>query len=408
MHLRKDFYIMYEYVKDFEKLGFGMFVHFGLYSVLGKGEWAKFRLNIPYEKYKKLVPKFKIKKNFAKELVKTAKDAGCKYITLTTRHHDGFSLYDTKGLNDFDAPHSAAGRDLIAEFVSECNKAGIVPFFYHTLLDWYNEDYQNDFPKYMDYLVRSIEILCTSYGKIGGFWFDGYWDKPDAPWEFDRLYSTIRKYQPTAMIINNTGMEDMGSVGHPEIDSVTYERGRPALKEGGARPVAGEMCQVFFDHWGYAANDISYKSLKTIIDDLILCRNSNCNFLMNVGPLGNGDVKPLDKYMMLEIGKWIKFNKNFIYDVKHAEIECENAHLLKDSVGNYYAVVHTPTISNVEHDTLEGLDPLKVVRVGAKIKSARWLDNGRRIKVKNNSFTTVPFEYGTSMYLRVAKLELEV
>ena len=399
---------MYEYVKDFEKLGFGMFVHFGLYSVLGKGEWARARVNISEEKYMALTKKFKIKKNFARDLVKVAKDSGCKYITLTTRHHDGFSLYDTKGLNDYDAPHSAAGRDLIAEFVSECNKAGIVPFFYHTLLDWHNKDYENDFPKYIDYLIKSVELLCTNYGKIGGLWFDGYWDKPDADWQFDRLYSTIRKHQPTAMIINNTGMEDMGRVGHPEIDSVTYERGKPALKESGERPVAGEMCQVFFDHWGYAKYDISYKSLKSIIEDLILCRSSNCNYLLNVGPLGNGDVKPLDKYMMLEVGKWIKYNKNFIYDVKSASIECENAKLLVDSNGTYYAVVETPTILSVEHETLDALNPLKVVKVGAKIKSARWLDNGRRIKVKNNSFTTVPFEYGISMHLRVAKLELEV
>jgi alpha-L-fucosidase len=129
---------------------------------------------------------------------------------------------------------------------------------------------------------------------------------------------------------------------------------------------------------------------------------------MNVGPLGNGDVKPLDKYMMLEVGKWIKFNKSFIYDVKHADIECEGASLLVDSKGTYYAVVQTPTIMNVEHATLEGLNPLNVVKIGAKVKSARWLDNGRRIKVKNNSFTTVPFDYGISMHLRVAKLELEV
>ena len=272
----------------------------------------------------------------------------------------------------------------------------------------YNKDYENDFPKYIDYLIKSVEILCTSYGKIGGFWFDGLWDKPDADWQFDRLYSTIRRYQPTAMIINNTGMENMGAVGHPEIDSVTYERGKPGLLKNSERPVAGEMCQVFFDHWGNAKYDVSYKSLKNIIEDLVECRSFNCNFLLNVGPLGNGDIKPLDKYMMLEIGKWIKYNKDFIYDVKSADIECENANLLKDSGGAYYAVVETPTITCVEHETLGSKTPLNTVKIGAKIKSARWLDNGKRIKIKkDNSFTTVPFDYGISMHLRVAKLELE-
>ena len=125
------------YIERFSHLGFGMFVHFGLYSVIGKGEWyLTSNPNADINKYNALINKFKIKKNWAKDLVATAKNAGCKYITLTTRHHDGFSLYDTKGMNDFDAPHSAAGRDLIKEFADECHKAGIVPFFYHTLLDW--------------------------------------------------------------------------------------------------------------------------------------------------------------------------------------------------------------------------------------------------------------------------------
>ena len=103
----------YEYVKKFEKLGFGLFVHFGVYSVLGKGEWSKSILNIPDAEYEKLIKRFKVNKNWAGELVKTAKEAGAKYVTLTTRHHDGFSLYDTCGLNEYDAPHSACGRDLI-------------------------------------------------------------------------------------------------------------------------------------------------------------------------------------------------------------------------------------------------------------------------------------------------------
>lgn len=397
---------MYEYVTRFEKLGFGMFVHFGLYSVVGKGEWAKCILQIPDEKYKKLPAKFKVKKSWAKDLVSTAKGAGCKYITLTTRHHDGFSLFDTMGLNEYDAPHSATGRDLVKEFVDECNKQGIVPFFYHTLLDWYNEDYRNDFKKYLVYLRKSVEILCTQYGKIGGLWFDGMWDKPNEDWEEDLLYSTIRKHQPEAMIINNTGLDACGKLGHIELDSVTFERGKPAFVDKSVRPVAGEMCQVFNDHWGYAANDVSYKSVTEIISNLVDCRRYNCNFLMNVGPLANGMVKPLDKYMMLEVGKWIKFNKNFIYDVKSSDISVENAILLEGGDGSFYAISKSPMVGNV-NVALGG--SLTEVKIGAKIKKAKWLDNGKKIKVvKGNTYTSDPFMYGTSMFLRVAKLELEI
>ncbi|MBE6645574.1 MAG: alpha-L-fucosidase [Ruminococcaceae bacterium] len=396
---------MYGYIRRFEKLGFGMFVHFGIYSALGKGEWALNRLCIPAEKYEKLTKKFKVKKNWAKDLVATAKSAGCKYITLTTRHHDGFSLYDTKGLNTYDAPHSACGRDLVREFVDECNKQGILPFFYHTLIDWHNRDCSENFSKYIDYLIESVELLCTNYGKIGGFWFDGFWDKPDADWQFDRLYSTIRKHQPEAMIINNTGMSNMGTVGHPEIDSVTYERGTPARLGNTDRPVAGEMCQTVNDHWGYCKYDVSYKSIASLILDLINCRNCNCNLLLNVGPMGNGDVRPLDKAIFSEIGKWIRFNKDFIYDARRSDIEAENAIVLKNDRDEYFAVALTPTITCVTHGMLGGrvLD----VRINANVRSARWLDNGRKIKVKNNSFAVQPYEYGTSMIYRVAKLELD-
>ena len=146
--------IVKEYIKRFEKLGVGMYVHFGLYSVHAKGEWA-FNRNITPEDYQPLFDRFNPDPDWASELVATAKEAGCKYITITTRHHDGFSLYDTCGLTDYDAPHSAAGRDLIREFVDACNDADIVPFFYHTLLDWHVPSYRENFPKYLRYLRRS-------------------------------------------------------------------------------------------------------------------------------------------------------------------------------------------------------------------------------------------------------------
>lgn len=399
---------MYEYVKDFEKLGFGMFVHFGLYSILGKGEWVKHMYDIPDAEYEPLMQKFKVKKTWAKELVQTAKAAGCKYITLTSRHHDGFSLYDTKGLNTYDAPHSATGRDLVREFVDECNKAGIRPFFYHTLIDWHNKDCEENFPKYIDYLIQSVELLCTQYGKIGGLWFDGWWDKPTADWQFDRLYAMIRKHQPEAMIINNTGMDEgkIGTVGHSEIDSVTYERGvaRPAPKTD--RPVAGEMCEVLFDHWGYSSHDINYKSLPYILEEFIRTRACGCNFLLNIGPTENGSVRLLDKAYLLEIGKWIKFNKSFIYTAKPTDIKAENALVLKGEDGAYYAVSACPTRVLLEHESLGG--KIEEVKLPVKIKRARWLDSGKPIKTKNGTYAIEAYPYGVNMCLRVAKLVLDI
>ncbi len=394
-----------QYIEDFEKLGYGLFVHYGLFSILARGEWARSAKDVSAEKYEKLIEKFNPKKNWAKELVKTAKACGCKYITLTTRHHDGFSLFDTCGLNEFDAPHSKCKRDLIREFVDECNAQGVIPFFYHTLLDWHNKDYVNDFPKYIDYLIKSVEILCRNYGKIGGLWFDGMWNRPNDDWQEDRLYGTIRKYQPDAMIINNTGITNCGKVWHPEIDSVTFERGQPCFIENPDKYRAGEMCQILNDHWGYTKNDCNYKSVKELIENLVDCRSCNCNFLLNIGPKANGEINPIDKGIFECIAKWIKVNKNFIYDIKSTnDIKCENATMVKDSKNNYYAIIKNVGMAADPNVALN--QDLPSCTFDVKIKKAVWLDNNKKIKINDNSFKIEPFEYGNSYTVRVAKINI--
>lgn len=394
----------YEYIQNFSKLGYGLFVHFGLYSVTGKGEWNYFvSSKQAQQKYPLLMSKFKVSKNWAKNLVKTAKSAGCKYITLTTRHHDGFSLYDCGKLSSYDAVHSVAKRDLVREFVDECNKNDIVPFFYHTLLDWSRPEFENDFNAYIDYLCSSVEILCKNYGKIGGFWFDGTWSKPNNNWQEDRLYGLIRKHQPTAMIINNTGLSAQGKTGHEEIDSVTFERGKPCFVDKSKKPLAGEMCQVLNDHWGYCKDDINYKSIKELVENLVDCRTNDCNFLLNIGPKANGELKLLDKCILAEIGKWIRTNKNFICNIKPCSITANNADVVTD--GKYhYAIIKNVGMSM--HPKVD-LQNALTVTVHANIKSACWLDNGEHIETKNNQFRIEPFAYGSSYSVRVAKFEIE-
>ncbi len=397
----------YQYIADFEKLGFGLFVHFGLYSVQGQGEWyLTANPKADKENYNKHPQRFNVAKNWARDLVSTAKKAGCKYITLTTRHHDGFSLYDTCGLNDFDAPHSACKRDLVREFVDECNKQGIVPFFYHTLLDWHHPDYYNNFDSYIDYLIKSVEILCTNYGKIGGLWFDGFWDKPNANWQFDRLYGTIRKHQPDAMIINNTGLSALGKVSHPEIDSVTFERGNPCFVDNSDRPRAGEMCEVICDHWGYAKNDICFKSMKQLLNTLITCRKFNCNLLLNAGPRANGLLTPIDKQLLESMGKWIKTNKNFIYNAKSCDVTAENAIVMKDDK-YYYAIITDVPMSADPNVAKARENGLVTVDTHKKLKGAIWLDSGEKVELESkNSFVPRAFTYGTSLSIRVARFTL--
>ena len=391
------------YVENYEKMALGLFVHFGIYSVIGKGEWINFSKTYPNNVYAKYADKFNPKKSWAKNLVSAAKKTGCKYITLTTRHHDGFSLYDTKGLSDFDTLHTACGRDLVKEFVDECNRQGVAPFFYHTLLDWRNKDYKENFPAYIDYLVKSIEILCTNYGKVGGFWFDGMWENPAADWQEDRLYGTIRKYQPEAMIINNTGLNALGQAGHRELDAVTFERNKPRYPDNSEKYHACEMSQVLNDHWGYAKNDCNYKSFADIINDLIDCRAFGCNYLLNVGPLPNGDLRTIDKGFLELIGAWIKANKNFIYGVKPCDVKGENTKILSDGK-YYYAVVKNVPMKADSNVALGG--EFGNIRIFADVKYPVWLDNGEKVERKGNEIIVKPFNYGNSFVTRIIRFKI--
>lgn len=380
---------------------------------MGKGEWfysVMHEEGMDSDGYRSLMKSFKISNNWAKRLVKTAKKAGFKYINITVRHHDGFSLYDTCGLSDYDAPHSVCHRDLIKEFVDECNKEGIVPFFYHTLLDWHHPDYQNNFPKYIDYLIKSIEILCKNYGKIGGFWFDGYWDKPNENWQFDRLYSTIRKYQPDAIIINNTGLSALGEVSHYEIDAVTFERGNPFnVSNNDGKDRTGEVCDSLTDHWGYAKNDICIKSIPYLIDELIDCRKHRVNLLLNVGPLKNGLLRGIEKETLLEFGRWVKANNHLIFDTLTSNLEADNALIFEDDK-YYYAVIKDVPMSSNENVARKQFRPNVTIHTNKRIVDATYMDDKKQKVVVDNktkSFPILPFRYGTSLHTRVVRFKLK-
>lgn len=405
-----------DYIKRFEQLGFGMFVHFGLYSQLKHGEWTLHSHNLDPNEYSKLTETFNPVS--MSEIVQTAKDAGCNYICITTRHHDGFSLYDTRGLNDYDAPHSAAKRDVIAEFVDECRRADIVPFFYHTTLDWSREDFKNDFDGYLKYLNESVRILCTNYGKIGGLWFDGNWSRPNDDWHEDELYSMIRELQPEAMIINNTGLSARGEIGGSYIDSVTYERGLPAPidRRGMKKYVAGEMCQTLNDHWG-DADDINFKPVKQLIEEICECRKIGANMLLNIGPCGDGTVPIMSKATMHSIGCWMKIYGKAIYNGRPYMMKQDDKNFILRDVSDesrFYLFKHDVTSGGNENVSIDGnKSPNTVVFDGfdKEIDSIKWMDNGKDLDFSlENGILTVHctnFSYGTSYCVRVAEIKVK-
>ena len=406
------------YVAAFEQLGFGMFVHFGLYSLLKRGEWVRNIENIPAEEYERLSGEFCPKS--MKEIVLTAKSAGCRYITLTTRHHDGFSLYDKRGIDPedpFDAVHAPAGRDLIAEFVDECRKEDIVPFFYHTTLDWHRPDFYGNFDAYLDYLEKSVRLLCENYGKIGGIWFDGNWSRSDVNWHEDRLYKMIRSIQPEAMIINNTGMEARGNLGQSEIDAVTYERGRPEPMDrtGLRKYVSAEMCETLCDHWGKAANDIDFKSVRQLIEELCECRKVGANFLLNVGPDADGSIDAMQRATMECIGRWMSVYGKAIYNGRpFLRYKDKREFLLRDvrDPGIAYLFKFDPRrYVEVELGAGEGCS-LTLDRIPGRISSVSWMDNGEALAFSQDggsvTVSLTPFPYGTSYPVRVAEIKFEL
>ena len=411
-------------VAAFEKLGFGLFVHWGLYSQLGQGEWTRHLHDYPQEEYEKLKDTFTAEDFDAELLARTARDAGMRYIVLTTRHHEGFSLYDTCGLNDFDAPHSPAGRDLVAEFVAACRKYDIVPFFYHTTLDWRwhgkktPELSPEEFKEYLVYLRKSVELLCRNYGKIGGLWFDGNWSRKGDDWEEDALYSLIRKYQPEAMIINNTGLGDLGKLGHPELDSVTYENNaaQPMNREGMEKYVAAEVCRTLNNHWGIGANDLDFHSPGEIITLLCHSRRCGANFLLNIGPTAQGGIPDYERALLQLVGRWTKLYGEAIYDPKTISgIKCQDKDFMLQNGKTAYYFAHGLGICGDNDVTVgvAGVGSRSVDGFCEKIRSAHWMDTGAKVEFvqdiskKMTSLRCTGFSYGTNTVVRVMKLELE-
>jgi len=405
------------YIAAFERLGYGMFIHWGIYSQLNMGEKSIHFYNIPKPEYKALMDTFTAEKFNGRELARFAKSMGMNYITLTARHHDGFSLFDTCGLNDFDAPHSACKRDLIADFVEGCRAEGVLPVLYHTTLDWWQESFETDFDAYLEYLHASVELLCKNYGKIGGLWFDGNWAKPNADWKEDKLYAMIRSYQPEAMIINNTGIGKRGLQGNPQLDSVTFENGRPGKidREGKAKYMAAEMCQTMNTRWGIGANDFDYKSPAEIIETLCICRRYGANYLLNVGPDGAGEIPMMQKAILDNTARWIrKVAPQVIYEGRPTDIAGSNEQDFALSMdGKLHLFIHKLTTGGDAHIVINGATCgiRTFTGLSGKVKRIYWSDNGEELSFKQEGrslevyFTGYP--YAVNLVVRCAICEME-
>ncbi len=312
----------------FQDAKFGLFVHWGVYSLLGKQEWVMNTDKFTVEEYEKLPGQFYPVNFDPDEWCRMAKDAGMKYITITSKHHDGFAMYDSK-ISDYDIVDSTPyGKDVLKMLADACERHGLKLFFYHSQLDWHHPDYyprgrtghdtgrpdEGDWENYLDYMDAQLAELCTRYGRIGGIWFDGMWDKPDANWRLGKTYKMIHDLAPWAMIGSNHHVKP-----YPGEDFQMFERGLPGKDpwgKGGISTLPLETCETLNRHWGYNWSDKEFKSVRELIHYLVKAAGNNSNFLLNVGPRPDGGIQDEFKERLAAMGDWLGKNGESVYGTR--------------------------------------------------------------------------------------------
>ena len=304
----------------FRDAKFGLFIHWGVYSQLGSGEWVMQNRPIPVGPYEWLASAFDPHRFDAREWVSLAKDAGMQYITITARHHDGFSMFASDVTNYDIIDWTRFGRDPLKELAEECERQGVRLFFYYSQLDWRHPDYwprgrtghatgrpaSGDWNRYLDFMDAQLEELLTRYGPVAGIWFDGMWDKPDADWRLDRTYALVHRLRPAALIIPNHHESP-----RPGEDVQAFEQDLPGANTAGwNRAGIGtlplETALTMNRSWGFDITDTAFKSVREIIHYLVRAAGADANLLLNVGPRPDGTIQPEAVQRLREVGRWFR------------------------------------------------------------------------------------------------------
>lgn len=315
--------------KEFAESRFGIFLHWGLYSMFAQGEWYMNNANINAKEYAKAMNAFYPHRFNAREWVSAFKAAGAKYICFTSRHHEGFSMWNTK-YSDYNIMNTPYGKDIIRQLADECHRQGLKLHLYYSHLDWTREDYpagrtgrgckrldKADWNSYYTFMNNQLTELLTNYGEIGAIWFDGWWDhdedKTPFNWELEKQYKLIHDIQPGCLIGNNHHTTPFDGE-----DIQIFERDVPGENKAGLSGqdvsiLPLETCQTMNGMWGYKIVDQNYKSTKELIHLLVRTSGKSANLLLNIGPQPDGTLPEMALNRLAEMGKWLNKYGESIY-----------------------------------------------------------------------------------------------
>ena len=375
-------------MKWFLDARFGMFIHWGLYSLIGRGEWVMHNGAIPVDEYEKLVPQFNPIHFNAEEWVSLAVDAGQKYMVITSRHHDGFSMYDT-ALSEYKVTNSPFRRDPLAELANACARRSDIKLgFYSSLLDWHHPAYRFRaqsglaWGDYLGFLHGQVRELCSNFGEIACVWFDGDWPnalinennayfRAGGSFEYDQLYDMIHSLQPDAYIQNNRHGQPL-----PGEDIQGFEQDLPGENSAGFNTthvydLPKEVCMTINDNWGVHFEDDNLKSTRLLLHDLIKSASINANFLLNIGPTALGDVLPEQARRLREMGGWLKANGEAIHGSRAGLIST------RDGVSTRREDVHY--VQALSYNS----DRIYLENVPEKVTNAVLLKDGSPLRIRD-------------------------
>jgi alpha-L-fucosidase len=380
----------------FQDRKFGLFIHWGLSSVLGAGEWVMNNRNINVKDYTRLLDVFNPQQFNAAEWVTAAKNAGMQYIVFITRHHDGFSNWDTR-YSDWKITNTPYGKDVLKALAEECKKQNIKLGLYYSTLDWYRNDYPHEtgrtgkgtgrtektnYNNYLQFMKNQLTELLTNYGDIMCIWLDGHWDQTNPEgsadrssridWKYDELYGLIHRLQPQCMIGNNHHLDPI--LGE---DFQMFEKDLPGQNKSGlnfheASELPLESCETMNNSWGYNITDTYYKSVKSIIHYLVNAAGLNTNLLLNVGPMPNGKIQPEFIDTLKAVGQWMQQFGETIYGTRGHIIPAQDWGVVTKKDKTLFVHVLRP-----EKGTAVFLPGLK-----EKVATASFFIGGKPVKFK--------------------------